>query len=154
MRKWLFSAETAPYPLVCTADPVAAPDGRRIVEFYILNRSREDHSGDQLQQSLNEALRGSGSSPSAAIVLNLTGGEGRIEGAVPDAEFNRGKGELTASVEGETVRIRIGRINGGSLLRVNIVLAGMADIGPISRDAKVAVPFDYQDIQEACYTRG
>jgi len=58
------------------------------------------------------------------------------------------------AIDGQSVRIRIGDIHAGAILRVLIVVAGMPDIGPIPRDAKIAVPFNYLAMQESCYTRG
>lgn len=154
VREFFFGEEVRSYPIFCTADPVVAPGGRRIVEFYIVNRSPDDYTADALQRELNEALRGTGSSASAAIVLPFDGVEGRIERAYADADFNRGKGELLVRAEPGAVRLVLRQIDGGAILRAVIVLADMPDIGPIPRDAKVAVPFDFQDIQQACYTRG
>jgi len=154
VRHWLFAQDVATYPLICTADPVAGPNGRRIVEFYIINRSRDNFSGEQLQQALDTALRGSGSSASAAITLPLEDQAGRIERVVADEAFNRGKGELRARIDGQSVRIDVGEIHGGAILRVLVVVAGLPDVGPVSRDAKLAVPFDYLGMQESCYTRG
>lgn len=154
VRHWLFARDVATYPLICTADPVAGPNGRRIVEFYIINRSRDNFSGEQLQQALDTALTGSGATASATIRLPFDGTVGRIERVVADEAFNRGKGELVAAIDGQSVRIRIGEIHGGAILRVFIVVAGLPDIGPIPRDAKIAVPFNYLAMQESCYTRG
>ena len=153
VRQWLFAEEVASYPLICTADPVSAPGGRRIVEFYIVNRSQDDFTGEELQRRLDESLRGSGARAGAAIVLPFNSALGRIEQARGDDAFNDGKGELAVRNEGTSVRIGIADIHGGAILRVLITLADMPDIGPIPRDAKVAVPFDYQGLQEACYTR-
>lgn len=153
VRQWLFGQEAASYPLICTADPIAAPGGRRIVEFYIVNRTGDNFTGEELQRRLDETLRGSGSRASATIALPFNSEIGRIEQVRGDEAFNDGKGELVAKIEGRRVRIRIADIHGGAILRVLITLADLPDIGPIPRDAKVAVPFDYLAMQEACYTR-
>jgi len=153
VRNWLFGEEARAYPIFCTADPVVARDGRRIIEFYIVNRSLEDYSAEALQGLLDQTLRGSGTSASAAITLPFRGGEGRIERAYADAEFNRGKGEILVRAEPGAVHIGLRQIDGAAILRVFIVLADMPDVGPIPRDAKVAVPFEFHDIQENCYTR-
>jgi hypothetical protein len=153
VRQWLFGQEVGSYPLICTADPVAAPDGRRIVEFYLVNRSRDNFSGEELQRRLDETLRGSGTKASATITLPFNSEIGRIERVYGDDAFNEGKGELVPRIDGRQVRIGVGQIHGGAIMRIFIVLADMPDIGPIPRDAKIGVPFDYLDMQEACYTR-
>jgi len=154
VRRWLFASEVPAYPLICTADPLAAGDGRRLVEFYILNRSRDNFTGEDLQRRLNEALQGSGASGIATIVLPFRDeGGGRIERAVADREFNEGKGEIHVAHDDRAVRIGVRQIHGGALLRVQIIVSGIADFAPVSRDAKVAVPFDYLAMQESCYTR-
>ena len=153
VRRWLFASDVPAYPLTCTADPVATADGRRLVEFYIVNRSRDNFTGEDLQRRLDEALRGSGASGSATIMLPFRDDGGRIERASADRQFNEGKGEIHVAHDDRGVRIAVREIHGGALLRVHIIVSGATDIGPVSRDAKVAVPFDYLAIQESCYTR-
>lgn len=153
VRRWLFAGEVASYPLLCTADPVAGPGGRRIVEFYVINRSPENFSQQQLQQLLDTSLEGTGAAASASIVLPFDSEIGRIERAFADDAFNRDKGVLLVRQSERSVQLQVTQIHGGAILRAYLVLADMPDIGPISRDAKVAVPFDYRDMQEYCYTR-
>ena len=52
------------------------------------------------------------------------------------------------------VQIAIRQIDAGAILLVRILLADMPDVGTVPRDAKVLVPFSFEDMQEACYTRG
>lgn len=153
VRRWLFASDVAAYPLICTADPVSAPGGRRLVEYYIVNRSEENFTEERLQQILEDALRGSGGAGSAMIELPFDTGAGRIERVFADAAFNQDKGEVHVAHDGERVRIRIRWIHGGAILRVFLVVAGVEDVGPVSRDAKLAVPFDYRAMQQSCYTR-
>jgi hypothetical protein len=154
VRDWLFQTDVATYPLACSADPLPAPGGRRIVEFYVVNRTARDFTGEELQSQLDETLRGSGSSARTEIVLPFNSSLGRIETARQDADFNNGKGELVVRAEARGVRISVRQIDGASILRAIIVLADMPDAGPFPRDAKVAVPFEFDDIRESCYTRG
>lgn len=153
VRRWLFASEVASYPLLCTADPVAGPGGRRIVEFYVINRSPDNFSEQQLQRMLDSALEGTGSAASASILLPFDSAIGRIERAYADEAFNRDKGVLLVRQSERAVRLQVTQIHGGAILRAYVILADMPDIGPISRDAKIAVPFDYLDMQEYCYTR-
>jgi hypothetical protein len=153
VRQWLFGREVASYPLICTADPVAGPGGRRTVEFYVVNRSDKNFTGEELQRQLDDALRGSGSRASAGIRLPFDSVVGRIEQVRVDQAFNDSKGQLIATTNGRAVLIRIGDIHAGAILRVYIDLAGFPNLSPITRDAKGQVPFDYQTMQGACYTR-
>ena len=154
VRGWLFPSAARGYPILCTADPVAAPGSRRIVEFYVVNRSRAELTGQELQQSLDKALEGTGLGGSAAIDLPFVGAEGRIERAYADIAFNEGKGELGVARSPTGIRVTIRQIDGTSILRAIFVVAGVADTGPVARDAKLTgVPFRFDEIQEACYTR-
>ncbi|MBV9931441.1 MAG: hypothetical protein JO013_10920 [Alphaproteobacteria bacterium] len=155
VRGWLFPRDVRTYPIFCTADPVVGADGKRIVEFYVVNRTGSDYSGAELQENLDKALEGTGLRGRAQIDIPFVGAEGRIERAYADATFNDGKGDLGVVTTPAGVRITIRQIDGDSILRVIVVVAGMPDIGPIPRDAKITgIPFRFQEIQEACYTRG
>ena len=153
VRGWLFGAGAPDYPIFCTADPVQGPGDTRIIEFYVVNRSRHDYTAPELQRALSAALQGTGTTGAAAIGLPFEQGEGLIARAYPDTEFNDGKGVLGVERTAEGVRIVIQRIHGASILRAKIEVAGMEPNSAMERDTKLAVPFEFEDIQEACYTR-
>lgn len=153
VRGLLFGTGAPDYPIFCTADPVQGPGDTRIVEFYVVNRSRHGFTAPELQRTLDEALAGSGTAGAAAIRLPFKKIEGRVAKAAPDAEFNDGKGVLGVVHDADGVRIVIQQIHGASILRARIEVAGMEPNSAMTRDTKLAVPFDFEDLQESCYTR-
>lgn len=154
VRAWLFPGEAKAYPIFCTADPVAGEQGKRIVELYVVNRSRTDYTGEELQQLLDRALEGTGLSGRASIDFPYIGAEGRITAAYADSAFNDGKGDLGVAWSPAGVRLTLRQIDSASILRAIVVVSGLTDAGPLPRDSKVmGVPLRFEEIQESCYTR-
>jgi hypothetical protein len=154
VRQWLFGSTVATYPLICAAEPLADATGtKRIVELYIINRTEDEYTREQLQSVLSDALKGSGTSGTPSFSLPYTRGVGTIESAVPDAEFNKSKGELQVVNRGTRVDVNVQSIGSRAILRVLITVAGLPDKQPVERIAKSAVPFAFGQLQDACYGR-
>jgi hypothetical protein len=129
VRQWLFPPEDIrEYPLICTAEPVIdTANNELIVEFFIINRSKDEYSREDLSQFLVTRNPDPGVTISPDIELKYwrivdDKPLGRIGKPYLEADFNRGKGEVNAVVDEKenTVRIRMDHINRRAIIKVSI----------------------------------
>ncbi len=159
VRAWLFPPERiGDYPLISTAEPHVAKEGKKlIVDFFIINRTKDAYTREQLARLLQSRNTGSGSKPSPDIALKYWRKEGKIENVFLEQEFNDQKGQLDIAFQpgSDTVSIKIVDIAERAVMKVSIVIVGLPEIehGTVTRMTKSAVPLLYEDYQDACYTR-
>jgi hypothetical protein len=140
------------YPLFCTAEPYnsEAPN-ELIVEVFVVNRTGDDYARDTLQAALKvfAPTQERPLSPDLAFTLSR---QGRISRAEADHAFNNGKGELDITSQGDTVTLRVRKIDARAVLRARIVVTDLPSLGRVTRSAKGLVPFKEQ-YDESCYSR-
>jgi len=150
VRRFLFpSEERRDYPLLCTAEPVVENSGNLLmVDFYIINRTDDEQTIEKLRQVL---ARESGESPT--INLHYYREIGQVS-PTADNNFNEDKADLEVKADGNMVQIVPKRISPRAIARVRIEVAGLPDLGGITRAAHASIPFDNLALYErACYTR-
>jgi hypothetical protein len=154
-RNLVFPPEVAKdYPLICRAEPYVAGSGELAVDFFIINRSANEFARDDLARFLRGQPTDSSRAPTPSIGLIYWREQGKIAAAESDREFNMGKGDLNVSVasDGRKVTIEVQRIVGRAVMKVVIETSGL-DLKPVNRMSPVAVPFQFQQYQDACYGR-
>lgn len=164
VRHWLFPPETiAAYPLLCTAEPFAEPGSDVLrVEFFIINRTRDEYSREDLVRFLATHNPDPGATLSPDIALTywrLVDGRpvGRIGQPYLDKGFNYGKGEVSAVVNEKKnlVNISVGHINPRAIIKISIPifdLPGLADMD-IRRTNKAMIPLEFHAYEQGCYGR-
>ncbi len=164
VRHWLFPPETiAAYPLLCTAEPFAKPgSGVLHVEFFIINRTRDTYSREDLARFLATHNPDPSVTPSPDITLTywrLVDGRpvGRIGRPSLDRDFNYGKGEVSAVVDEKLnrVKISVGHINPRAIIKVSIPIHDLPDLADmdIRRTDKAMIPLEFHDYEQGCYGR-
>lgn len=151
-------ADVDDYPLYCTAEayPTKYQGEEALgVDFFLINLSGDEQSGDELQSILLESNRDSTVTPSTRITLEYNRSLGRVAAAsYRDDAFNEGKGELEVETAGNTIRIVPRHLAARAIIKVSIVIADVITVSGISRGAQAAVPFDdIATYQRGCYTR-
>jgi len=140
------------YPLICRAEPYLTEDGIFAVDFFIISRSEEDYSKEKLIRFLTEQKLDPASSPQPKIELKYIRKVGSIASAAEDRHFNEGKGELGVEYTPEHVAIDVRRIAARAVMKVVVFMKGLED-KPNNRMTPSAVPFDFEQYQDACYQR-
>jgi hypothetical protein len=142
------------YPLICYAEPVdIGEEGKRRVEFYVVNLHGDEYTRDELNQMLR-TLSPDDRPLSADVRLSMKGNGGTIDSAVSESAFNVGKGSVGVqrSDDARSVELRFERIAQRAIVRVDLYFSGLLDLGvTIRRTAKVMVPFDYERLQDGCF---
>lgn len=156
VKETLFPPKTVKYPLSCISVPVAVPaNSDRIIEFYVVNPTAEDYSEDALKELLAEKLAGTraAETASARIALVYDRAVGTLVSAEADGEFNGDNGVLDVLAEGNNVRIGVDQIAPHTIVRARMTYTGL-DNAPVKRDQKGTIPFKFDDLETACYSRG
>jgi hypothetical protein len=154
VQRLLAPPEIAQYPLVCFAEPYSGstPD-QRLVDFYVVNLKDKSYTRVDLIGLLSVYNPEPDRPLSPDLNLDMSG-DGRVVEALPDTEFNRGKGRLIVGVSSDrrSVSVRIDGIEPRAFMKVTVRYAGMLEVGPaIERMAKVLVPFKFDDLQDRCF---
>jgi len=154
VRAWLFRPYDIDYPLICTAELTGdAATERRVVEFYLINRTGRGFTRDELQRRIDSELEGTGVSGRPTLQLTYDRTVGHIETAWADAPFNASKGEVRVSSTADTVRIDVEKVGPRAILRVNIELAEQGTKTRVMRSDYASIPFILDDIRDSCYGR-
>ncbi len=158
VRTWFFPPKTISiYPLICTAEPHVSNDDNHklIVDFFIINRTGKPYTREDLVNLLQTNNPDRSSNPSPDIELKYWRSYGKFEKVYVDEEFNDQKGVLEAGQESDRVMLKVININERAIMKVTLVVDGIPDLKKtsISRMNKEAVPFLYEDYEDACYMR-
>lgn len=159
VRAWLFPSKPfADYPLISTAEPhVSKADNKLIVDFFIINRTDKAYTHEELVTflQLRNAVTGAKSSPD--IELKYWRKEGKFAEVVVDQEFNDQKGNLDITFQpgSDKVLIKVVNIKERAVMKVSILIDGLPELKhtTTTRMTKDAVPFLYENYQDACYMR-
>lgn len=162
VRAFLFPPRVVTeYPLICTAEPYLDQAKKQVlVDFFIVNRTGNLYSREELSALLHAHSQDQTAQPSPDIHLRharYVDGKpiGRIENVLLDKEFNRGKGALRIDRDGDFLSILVDSIEQRAIMKVTFVLEPFnVDPSVVLRTAKVIVPFDFRQYEDACYTRG
>lgn len=155
-RQFVFPPETVrDYPLICRAEPYLTTSGALAIDLFIINRSDKGYSREELARFLPAPRADRSRSPTPTLTLTYRREVGKVDAIEVEPEFNQGKGELHTSLaaNGRDVRIDVARIAARAVMKVVLLTSGLED-RPANRMTPVAVPFDFQPYQDACYGRG
>jgi hypothetical protein len=160
VRNFLFPPDGDPgYPVYCIAEPYRSPveePGKLRVDFFIINRTSEDLTHDDLEYRLRSGQVPPDDTRSPDVTLRLNRIVGWFEKPSTEDDFNHGKGELTVHIEKDKVRIGIQYLKSRAIMKVTMVVAGLPEIetgGSVSRVDKGSLPFEYEKFQMACHDR-
>jgi hypothetical protein len=162
VRAFLFpSPDVKEYPLYCTAEPYLGPSGKDLlVDFFIINRTNDEYSREQLSSILQSGNRDPDVVLSPDISLKYSrriDGRpvGKVEEVLLDRDFNLNKGELAIDRRDDSVSIKINRVGERAVMKVTIRVTGLPDLenSAVTRMAKGLVPLDFRRYQDGCYTR-
>jgi hypothetical protein len=153
----IFSKEQIPeYPLICTAEPYQGTvTGEVNIDFFIINRTGESYSHDELSARL-KALNTTPERPlSPDLVLEIEDPDQliRVE-PHKDIPFNKEKGAIRVDLdlEKQTIAIFIDNISPRAIYKLTFVIAWPYTQSKVpTRMDKLDIPFDYEDIQDHCY---
>jgi hypothetical protein len=159
VRTWFFPPKIIrDYPLISTAEPhVSNADNKLIVDFFIINRTDHAYTRDELAGFLRSNNPDAHSRSSPDIELKYWRNVGKIEEVYVDKEFNDQKGILDIDFQkgSDKIVIKVVNIKERAVMKVSILIVGLPELKytSISRMSKDAVPFLYEDYQDACYVR-
>jgi len=154
VRGFLFPVDEG-YPIWCAVEAYATEtDDELSIDVWVINRSDDDQTGDELQERLGDRLSGAAASPDLLLEFRRTQ-QGRIVRASEDGAFNRGKGRLAVDFADRAMTVRIEEIGGWAILKATASVADYPGLPglDIPRGATVRVPFDVSTYHTACYSR-
>jgi hypothetical protein len=163
IRQFLFSKPSIKeYPLYCTAEAYTnRSNNELIVEFFIINRSKDDLQRQRLIELLQDFNPDPSTPISPDIMLKFnpeTFGGGKLGTLNKEEDFNRGKGYIVPKVNPQknTVTITINSIVERAIMKVSIPVVDIPDLQDrdIKRTTRGAIPFNFRDYEEGCYSKG
>jgi hypothetical protein len=154
VREWLFPPAVAnDYPLICAAEPVVDEASQKLkVEFFIINRTGKEYVREDLARILSSNTAQEGAASTPEILLTYSRNVGTIGTVHVDENFNKDKGRLSIFTPDKAIQIVVNQIKARAIMRVDIMIDNLPDLGAISRMTTAAVPFA-RDYLDACYTR-
>jgi hypothetical protein len=159
VRDWLFPPEVIQeYPLFCTAEPyINISNHQLIVDFFIINKTKNGYSRQNLVQILHQLNPDPNLSLSPDIELKYLLPLGTMMQPYLEPDFNDGKGNIVPTLDenSKTIKIRVNDIKPRAIVKVSIPIAGLPEqeSSNIRRTRKDKIPLAYDDYEEGCYKR-
>lgn len=149
------------YPIFCTAEPYAVTEdgfSKLLIDFFIVNRSAEPLKRADLSDAANKGTSSTSPKSSGTIYLRYTRTVGSAS-VREDSIFNAHKAVLRVEKKDQSndIEILIDSIEPRAVLLVTIVVRDLPNLKSdvtVKRTAKGWIPYDYQPLQDACYSPG
>jgi hypothetical protein len=161
VRAMLFPPEEIKeYPLICSAEAYKDPNkAQLIVDFYVINRTGEELTGEKLHTLLETLNLDPHRNPSPDIELEYSRRVGEIVSAKEDRKFNDTKGRLIVETyldqEPKLVSVAVDYITPRALLKARIVISGLPELEnkdlEIHRSSMAAIPFNVSEYMMNCF---